>query len=254
VAALRNEEVSRLPAAAQSRLARTAAWQWDAMSTPRELLEQLAREAGVTIDGVQTIPHDLWPAVHLPPLTFAERLTLLLAGFELTFEFSGSGAGVRFVPLPQKPLLVRSYAVGRDVASAMSQLQQLIPQAEIRREGPRVSVAGRAEDHDAIRRMLAADQRGPAKTSRGGESVRGAPKTVYTMKGPTQLGTALKTLHVQAQLNVIIDPRIQHKLYERVMFEAKNVSLEELIAIVLKDTGLRFELKDRDLRILPGEQ
>jgi hypothetical protein len=253
VAALRHQEASRLPPAVQSRLARTAAWKWEALSTPRDLLEELAREVGVGIEDVRDIPHDLWPAVNLPPLTFCERLTLLLAGFDRTFEFIEGGTRVRIVPLPPQPVLVVNYAAGSDIADAIARLQQLVPQAQLRREGARIRVAGRAEDHDAIRKLLDLN-RNPAKSARGSRNpASGAPRTVYTMRGPTQLGTALKTLQVQAQVNVHVDPRVQHKLYERIMFEATNVSLEELIAIVLKDTGLKFELNNRELRVLPGD-
>ena len=34
----------------------------------------------------ERIPHDLWPAGNLPELSLAEQLTVLLIGFDLTFE------------------------------------------------------------------------------------------------------------------------------------------------------------------------
>ena len=49
------------------------------------------------------VPADLWARADLPPLTLSERLTLLLAQFDLTYELSADGTSIRLVPLPENP-------------------------------------------------------------------------------------------------------------------------------------------------------
>ncbi|HEY1785747.1 MAG TPA: hypothetical protein VGG30_09375, partial [Pirellulales bacterium] len=86
VAWLRREEVAALPAPRRTALLAVRAWQWDDLATPRDLLAALAAEAHVKIEGLDQVPHDLWPARRLPPLAWIDRLTLLAIEFGLTLE------------------------------------------------------------------------------------------------------------------------------------------------------------------------
>jgi hypothetical protein len=79
--------------------ARPQPLRWDELAEPRQLLDDIARQHQLTIVNPEAVPHDLWPAADLPPLSLAEQLTLLLAGFDLTFEVSSDGRQLRFVPL-----------------------------------------------------------------------------------------------------------------------------------------------------------
>jgi hypothetical protein len=98
IAAERRQEVARLSNDAKARLLKTESWQWDQLSQPRDLLRDLARQGGVTIENADAVPHDLWPAVDLPPLVWVDRMTLLLAGFGLTFGIDERGAAIRLLP------------------------------------------------------------------------------------------------------------------------------------------------------------
>jgi hypothetical protein len=100
LAALRKQDVSRLSGDARARLMRTQAWQWPEFTQPRQLLSELARQAGLEVENPESIPHDLWPAASLPALPWVDRLTLLLAGFGLTYELPGRGDSIRLVPMP----------------------------------------------------------------------------------------------------------------------------------------------------------
>ncbi len=104
--AQRRKEVGRHPALARARSQRL---QWNELSEPRQLLIDVARQHSLTIANPQAVPHDLWPAADLPLLSLAEQLTLLLAGFDLTFELSTDGRQMRLVPLP-------AYVEGEQVA------------------------------------------------------------------------------------------------------------------------------------------
>lgn len=93
----RRKEISRYPALARARPQRL---HWDELAEPRQLLLDVARQHQLTVVNPEAVPHDLWPAADLPPLSLAEQLTLLLAGFDLTFEISADGKGLRLVPMP----------------------------------------------------------------------------------------------------------------------------------------------------------
>lgn len=100
-AAARQREVGRLPGSIRRRLAAQRAWHWDELSVPRQLLGQLAEQGGVTIEGLDQVTYDLWPSADLPKLSWINRLSIVLAGFDLSFAFVANGRDVRVVPYPK---------------------------------------------------------------------------------------------------------------------------------------------------------
>jgi hypothetical protein len=72
---------------------------WPRLVEPRALVTSLMKEQGWRVIGAQKIPHDLWPAGELPELALAEQMTLLLIGFDLTFEIRPGERAIAIVPL-----------------------------------------------------------------------------------------------------------------------------------------------------------
>ena len=101
VATLRHDDLRRLPAAAARRFSRQKPLRWDDFATPRQVLAELGRSGPVHIEGEDRVPHDLLAAADLPAMTLVDRLTLLLFQFDLTFEVTGDGKGIKVVPLPE---------------------------------------------------------------------------------------------------------------------------------------------------------
>lgn len=95
--AARTAAVARLPARIRTALARRAAWSWPAAARPRDLVAAAAVDAGLTVTGLDDIPHDHLAAASLPPLTLAERLDLVLANYDLRIDWTATGGVV--VPL-----------------------------------------------------------------------------------------------------------------------------------------------------------
>ncbi len=77
----------------------------------RDLLSDLAEKSGLKIEGMERVPADLWARADLPPLALPERLTLLLAQFDLTYEPSADGKSIRLVALPDQATLDRTAPV-----------------------------------------------------------------------------------------------------------------------------------------------
>ncbi len=80
---------------------------WSRLSEPRTLAESWLREANVSLNGSEQIPHDLWPAQSLPPLALVDRLVLLLSGFDLTCQIASDGKRCEIVPITRPLKLVR---------------------------------------------------------------------------------------------------------------------------------------------------
>jgi hypothetical protein len=99
VAALRTKDVARLPAELRTAVAGKRRMSWPRLAEPRQLVASIAQENGLKVVQAELIPHDLWQAGELPELTMAERLSVLLMGFDLTFEIRPAERAIVIVPL-----------------------------------------------------------------------------------------------------------------------------------------------------------
>ncbi len=244
VVEMRRDEIGKLPAAARGRLLKATPWQWERLTTPRQLLDELERQYRVSIAGKEKMPHDLWPAVQLPELGFVEKLSLVLAGFQVTFAVSPDGSTVRLVPLPADASIVRRYPAGASAARLAGQLAEQFPQAKITAAGAELVVDGRWEVHDAVDRLLS------------GQSVRRPPpadtgKKNYTLTVENKpVGGVLRALGGQLGKKVSFDDvKVPRRLTKEVSVSVKQVTLDELFAAVLQSTGLKYEITPEGIRV-----
>jgi hypothetical protein len=248
VTQLRDEETKSLPAAVRSRLQRAVPVKWPELTTPRELIEGFAIDFGMRVDGVETLPHDLWPEVDLPPLTFAQRMSLLLAGFHQTFSYDQDGSTIRLTPMPETAVVKRTYRPPIALGDTVAMLTRKHPNATITTGAGKVTVIGTVEEHEAIKRALEGRPERPVPTER---PVVGQKVYSGRIQGP--VGALASKLAKDLELQVEFDPRTTEKLDQLVSYNAKEVSLEELLDAVFSQAGLGYELTGRTLRVLPGE-
>ena len=218
-------------------------WGWDDLAQPRDLIAQLAREADVTIEGIDRIPHDLWPGTELPPLRWTDRLTIVLAGFGLTYELDRSANVIRLVPFLPTPFSVRSYP------AALSQMDwdrisQQFPEAKLERSVDGITLEGTREEHERLSKLL--DKQKPrrrAKSSRG--------KQVHTLRViPAQpIGAILKSLEKHLQLRFVFESELQERLHTPVSFDLRDQPLEEILRATLAPASLTFSREGQVIRI-----
>jgi hypothetical protein len=97
---LRTEELQMALPLVRKKFFARAPMAWNDFAEPRELLRWLVRKNGMAPEGIDALPHDLWAAADLPPMTLVERLTLLLAPFGRTFSVSPDGRRLIVSPIP----------------------------------------------------------------------------------------------------------------------------------------------------------
>jgi len=248
VVELRREEMQSLSAAAKARLERAAPVKWPDLTTPRELIEGLAADVGFEVEGIDRVPHDLWPEVDLPPLTFSQRMSLLLAGFHRTFGFGQGDSTIRLSPMPETAVLKRVYRPGTTLGNKLALLAEKYPNASITKDADQVVVIGTVEEHDAIKRVLEGRTERPTSNERPTVGQR-----VYTGKIEGPVGAIASGLAKQLGLQVEFDPRTTEKLNQLVSYDAKEVSLEELLDALFSQAGLSYELTGKTLRVVPSE-
>jgi hypothetical protein len=247
VAAIRRREAESLPRETALRFARVRSWSWPMLATPRDLLVELAAESGAEIAGLEQFPHDLWPAVALPPLALADRVTLVLAGFGLTYQFSPDGRRLQLVPFPQTAAISQTYSGKGHPRENAERIARLYPEAKVTVEGEAIRVVGPWEAHQAVELLL----QGQRVTRTSPPSTKGGGRTVYTLKVENEpVGGVIKALAEQLKLQVMIDPAVEKKLAERISFNVADVSRDELLRAVLLPAGLSFRMNGTELQII----
>jgi hypothetical protein len=244
--ALRMDEAKALPESVRSRFLQTRVTRWDMLAEPRAIIDQLATASRISVLGADQVPHDLWPAIELPPLTLVERLSLVLSGFDLTFEIAPDGSAVRILPMPEQAVLIRTYAVRGNVDQIVAKLAGSFPEAGVRRAGAEIQVAGSYEDHRAIERVLRGEK--VQRTAVAGADTR------YSLRFENQpVGGLVTSLSRQLELELVVDPRVNSLLLQRIKFQVSEVTLEELLTKALRDTGIQYQLQGKKLLLSPSE-
>ncbi len=249
LAALRLEDVKRLDKERVRELLRLRAWNWDDLAEPRQLMEDLARQADVELIDEGRIPHDLWRGADLPPLSWIDRVTLLAAQFDLTFRLEGGGHRVRFTPLPAHLAIVRTYAVGGNAQALAARWARQLPEARVTAAGSEIRVEGRLEDHElAARRFQSTPQRRTTVTP-GEQRFQFAVENAALDAVVAQLAERLD-LDVQWDSDAIEAAGVATD--QLITVRVKDATLDDLLRAIFQDTSLSFERTDKAVAIRPS--
>ena len=247
VAAVRREEASRLAPRARRTWLAEQSLSWDDLATPRELIQQIAATMGSTTQELRRVPHDLWAGASLPPLPRADQLTLIAAQFELTYQIRDGGRTIAFVDLPERVVLERIYAGGRNPRRLAQRFRKLAPQAEIRIAGPNVVVAAALEDH----LRLAEDGKVEPLPKSGPR--RGRRQLYRLAVAEEPLRRLLEHLAEELSLDITFDEeairRAGLSLEGGVSVDVQDATIDELLEAILKPAGLRLR-RDKDRMIV----
>lgn len=248
VAALKEDQDEQFPAALRTQLRRKQPLQWPELTAPRELVQRLAGDAGLQVQGLEQIPHDLWPEVDLPPLNFAQAMSLVLAGFGLTFDYVPEGPGVRLNPLPVEASITRRIPLPGSPAVARAEIRRRFPGLQFTIDGSHVVVDSTIEVADEIRRLLdgsSARPKPPAATAK--------VEKRYTLRVQDQpLGAVITAVAKEVGLELRFDPRVQDYRDKLVWLDVKDATLDQLLQILLKPAGLTYQIDQQTLDIRPA--
>jgi hypothetical protein len=233
------------------RLLCSEAWQWEELTESRTLLASLADEGGVRVVNPEVLPHDLWPAASLPALPWVERMTLLLAGFDLSFEVSPDGQAIRLVPIPADFAFERVYPLASDSAAQVSKLRGLVPGAKLAVAGRKLRATASVADHRQITRALA-DETAPAEGTPSRPAAAGKldPKKRYTVTMQNQpAGSVVATVARQLGIQTRYERTIGARLTTKISLSVQDVPLGELMEKTLSPLGLAWRIEGEELVI-----
>lgn len=245
-AELANDQVRSLPASKRRGLLTRQTTFWPQLTVPRTVLEGLAVEAGFTITNSGAMPHDLWVARDLPPLTWAERMTVILTGFDLAFRLVEDKPRIQLVGMPRIVAITRDYHPPGDLNALARELSHQFPQAYLTVHDGRLSVRSTVEDHRAIARELTSSDSGAAPAVP--RSDLGLRRYTLTVKDQP-LRPLLQTLADRVDRELVVDPSVDTHMQERVSFTVNEVELEKLFEAALAPVGLTAEFQQGTIRV-----
>lgn len=250
LAALRRDEIAKLPAGSRRLMSQSRPWAWDDLAEPRNLLGDLAKEARVQLEDPRKLPHDLWRGNRLPAMNWSDRLTLLLIPFDLTFAIGPDGRSISLVPIPDVVEIERTYAGGDDPSSRAKKLAARVPAAQISVANNKLSVVGRMEDHEQISQLLSGRPVRTTEVKPGRDVYKLNVEGLPLEKVFSQIGTMLK-LEIKYDQKAIQAAGIT--LDQLITFRVENASLDDLLTAALKDTDLTFERNEKVVTIKPRQ-
>ncbi|HIA19801.1 MAG TPA: hypothetical protein EYN70_10365 [Planctomycetaceae bacterium] len=240
ISEVQRQQLRDAPAALKPQLMATG-WQWKQLSNPQSLLEQQVQAAGLMLDPTVRLPHDLWKEQTFPPLDFAQRLTIVLAGFNLTFHLDLASRQVHLIPLPERVSLTRSYTKQLSAAN-LAKVKKRFPQLIIKQTGNRLEAQGSYEDHELLSRLLSGETIRTSTTKPGEKRF-----TLRVMKAPA--AAIIDSVVQQQQWTVRFEPAIATRLKTLVTLKVTEATLDELLEKTLDPLGLTYQLKDQQLTI-----
>jgi hypothetical protein len=227
---IRTTALSRLPPQLRALAHRKEAWAWPAGARPRDLLTRAASQAGLSLTGLEIIPHDHLPALTLPPLSLADRLDLLLAHYDFRVDWSAptSTAGrpeLKIVPLAPSPESLHS---GGPLRPSRSGTSSPAPHPRNRARQP--------------------EKKGLLK----------APAETFSLRVEAPLEEVLATLAQRFGLELQLQRQELQAVgiapAEIVRCRVENVSREALLQAVLEPLGLEGEFTATVLRVPASSQ
>jgi hypothetical protein len=243
LSALNQAQLNQQPAIQRVILAKNAAWRWDLLARPRELLEGLAKEAGIEFDDVEpAVPHDLWASADLPPLAWYDRALLVAVQFDRTLEFRDGGKRVALIAVPDRVQIEKSYSPGKDAQATLAKYRELAPDTEMELVAGKIIVRGRVEDHARL-----------ASSPNTPPPVKGAVQVYSLTLAEVPLDKLLEALSQRLMLKFDYDrEKIEKagiKLDQRVSIKVEQQPLEVLLRAALEPAGLAFRRVEQTVEI-----
>lgn len=241
LAALRTEEIRSLPSDVQKKWLAPRVLAWTRPTNPQELFPTILKNVNEPrVVGV-SMPSDLWAASSWPTMNAIEQLTLLLAEFDLTFQISGDGRTLTFIPIPEKVTIKKDYNVS-NATELNEKLKSLNLRGSHQIAGTKLNVDSTFEEHQLVQQLISG--KSAPKTNR----TKGEARYTLTIKLPVR--DLAKGLAPKLGVTFIFDEEAietaKIPLDQKIDLQVKEVTLEQLLDAIFKPAGLKYEKQDGD--------
>jgi hypothetical protein len=217
---------------------------WPQLTTPTEALQVVADTWQLDKTNVQ-LPHDLWPAIDLGTVDVTSALGVISSQFDLHFELDPETRQLTSRALEDNFVAERDYPLV-DLIPAQRKLVTDRPNVRLIKQRTGWQLTGDAAAHWQLE--LAIFKRG-RKPNPGGAAARSVTK--YTFKFNGTLSDALSNLCQAGNLQLDMATLDAGTLSRRIELEAKDQSIEELLAEVARLGEITVEVQAAQVTAKP---
>jgi hypothetical protein len=255
--ALRDAELAKLSTSsdAATRLrGQKATVAWEDLERPVDIVTRVGRQFGLSIEGLEKVPHDLWAGATIPDATACEALTLVLNQLDLTFEWLPRETGVRLVQVPDHVAIERSYALnGKRAPQTIRILNSLVEGLDAQSRGNKLVVRGTLEQHEIVASVIRGNN-GSAQSKSKQHAVAIEKQSFMLQAG----GVSLQDLFVELKkqgLPLEYDAALLKKagidLRRKVDIDLPSLPAAEFLTRLLDPHGLTFRFERGTVVVLP---
>lgn len=225
---------------------------WQDLDRPADIVTSVCREAELKVslsDAVTSqsgqkaspIPHDLWASGTIPSSTVTEKLTLLLAQFDLSFEWQSGASSIQLVPMPKQPTVARTWSVPRSKRTRIAELLPRLRQYNAGINGTRLTATATVEQLEEIDRLLYPERYPNSASPR---SPKGDLRFTFEIRA--QLGSLLKALPEKSDIRFNYNETALKSagidLTRGVEMKMNKATLLELCEALFKDSGIAWKI------------
>lgn len=225
---------------------------WQDLDRPADIVAAVCREAELKIsisDAVASptgqraspIPHDLWSSGTIPSATVMEKLTLLLAQFDLSFEWQSGASSIQVVPMPEQPTIDRTWSLSRSKRTRITELLPRLRPYNARTNGTLLTATATVEQLEEIDQLLY-PERYPNSTTP--QSPQGDLSLTFEIRA--RLGSLLKALPEKSDIRFSYDETALKSagidLTRSVEMKMNKATLPELCEALFKDSGIAWKI------------
>ncbi|MEZ5940211.1 MAG: hypothetical protein R3C18_02385 [Planctomycetaceae bacterium] len=201
---------------------------WEDLSEPRQLVADLADQYQLQVEGIDTIPHDLWRRGLVTHSNGIESMLLLLTQFDLSFEWMQNFEGIRIVPVPAAPTVDRTHTPrGLLLPDATQATLAAFPDVVVKPSGKTLQITATVEEHEALEVLL-------------GEK---KPESSLPARKPVVLANQRFTLRSRGQrFDLVLEALILDGVdieYDAEAFEQENIDLTSPVQLDLQQATIQ---------------
>lgn len=244
------------------KLSRRETVKWDDLDRPVEIVKRLCGQYQVTVENIERVPHDLWAGTVLPQVTFVDALSLVLAQFDLGFEWGKDFQSIRLVDLPEQISIERLHdpQKGNSPAASAEHWREAIAGITAVPQGNKVRVIGTLEQHEQIEQLRRPRSTGSSTTAatKGTGRADNLRLKRYTLNIRNKsIRDLMESLAKAPDLRLEFDYDAQTlgaagvDLDRRVTFEVKEAAVEELLRKGFESLDVTWTLEGRKVRLKP---
>lgn len=244
---------SSVPEKRQFALVNRKTIHWPALTSPQEILDQIAQRFDLQIEADAPLRHDLWGPGAIPLATATEALTLILLQYDLDFRWDAQGRSVRLVPFARPPLIERRYRPrGRQtLAELQKQWATQFPELTLRVAQDELLVLGRVEDHEQLDELQR--PRGSATSTTDPPPVVPLRRRQFTLRVENvPIRAVMKELEKSGVVFEFSDEEFREAgvdLNQRTSLDVKQTGAEEFLKQLFAVLPVRIAIDDVTVRL-----